>query len=794
MNDHEQLYSSLRADILARHFSLNRYTRADLFNMESFLGTLIPARDDDGGASPGGISWEIPTSPQLINGIPMPGPGVPLYSDAIDLRSKLRDGSLPQTERWRWVKHDRTNSLLMTGIRIISLCVDARLGDPLAMRVLARVLRTLEALFRFRQGPAPFAGYIVRWDVVASDLWETEPKLGERPRGFRHGAPRLVQNHEFLLNGDPKTFAAGEQYLYCTPFSDRRYQLAVERFNGDQRGADRYRRWEPSPDEYVGLVAGYFMIWHTFREANNPFRDNMDSTTRAAADNLLNTARDHVRRIGNYLKATGYYLVRPCGGFAARGALDRTNVILEYPFARAFSRITGDPIASFLPDTSATFEAAIQMAGYGEEYSQLHISRSHFKGSLEQILRANGAWPQNVALQESVRVLISLGVTLTPGHVIKAGLFHERLNERFEINEDNPAATGAANYIFNCAARVPLIGSKGVFEKLFPIALRGSDASSKFAPLMGLTALDDDADLTVAGAYVEWHSIIFANASENPDREIEPGDVNPGTSVFSAAVDFLLLPDTDKAGALEADLEKMRNAIVAQHDGKPPIGAYGMPGAPDLSVGEQHDSAQLYFGYSLPLSICWLHLARGVSPGFNAIEMPAADSIRMWPDPSVPTNVIHAGFQFPSQWLIRSPLPPGAGEIPLFKDPPDRPQDSDLGNPPPPVPVAGGEFDVPATGAWTDGWPNPTEYTLKREMRVALPDLPPELDPKSYVAQPTLTHLERSHVEWAESFIDGNDCVVQIRFDRRLGHLLPDLLDDRRYRGHVVVAWVRHTD
>lgn len=78
-------------------------------------------------------------------------------------------------------------------------------------------------------------------------------------------------------------------------------------------------------DELMGLVMGYDMI---YRLVNVP-------AVRTKVSNQVN-------RLGDYLAEHGYYLVRPEGGFSARGA---SGVLpaLEYPFSQVFQRITGNP-------------------------------------------------------------------------------------------------------------------------------------------------------------------------------------------------------------------------------------------------------------------------------------------------------------------------------------------------------------------------------------------------------------------------------------------------------------------
>jgi hypothetical protein len=813
---HEQLYAQLRAELLARHFSLNRYTRADHFDQQAFLGRQRGAAFRFHNASPGGITWAPPANPAT---------GRPLYRTAGQLRAKLRSGALPESERWRWAKHDRTNSLIQSGVRMVSLAIDLRLGDALALRVLERVIAGLDAMFHFTAGPSPYEGYMVRWDAVASDLWQTSGKAHR---------PKLVQNLEFLVNADTKTFDGGDHYLYCTPLDDPRYLEAIALHEGMQRGKDRYRRWEPSMDEYVGILAGYFMVWHTIREDNAAFRNGLAPRTRDRADALLASVRSHVRRIGAYLKATGCYLVRPNRGFAFRGAIDM-NPAFEYPVARACHRITGDPMADFLPGSGATFEHAVDMAGHGQRLRELTAAITVDAGmTAHAALARQGYAPSDPVTRSLVYSLLDIAATLAPFPPVQLLAAIELQRDLDIIGSVEERRTSIVlSYLMNFVARnTPGVGqgSIAVFTRVFPQLITHSP-STDWAPLVGLTALDDGNSI-VKDAYVEWYARLRGLESVDPFRaadpgipaagfdaasEIDPGHLRSGFTVFANAVRFILAPSADRATELEAQVEAMRQTIEDEHDGHAVLGSFPQPGSPNpedsppnppgTPVGEQHDSVRLMFGYMPPLSILWLHGARGGAPSLQ-IGRPTAASMRHWPAPEVPSSVVRAakrsdtGFPFPSRSIMRGDLPGGAAAYPLFKNPPPRPLDEDLG--PPPRPLRVDVFDVPEHGTWTDGWPFalptpppppavlPPVPRIRAEFRRPVPPLPAGRSPQHYRAVAAVTPLSTDKVDWTVT-VENGECIVVASFWQR-SLLPPDVADDRRFKVQIEIAWVRVTD
>jgi hypothetical protein len=777
---HEQLYSRLRAEILARHFSLNRYTRADHFDLEAFLGDQKTVAADDDNACAGGISWSIPRT----------GRNVPLYQDAIDLRKQLGRKRASQVERWRWAKHDRTNALLQTGFRLVSLCIDARAGDQIAWQVIERVLNTLHALLRFKGGPDPYRGYVVRWDVVSSDLWELKPPPSGSPK-----PPKLIQNFEFLLNPDTKTFSGGDHYMYCTPLNDPRHREAIRLHDG-QRGGDRFRRWEPSMDEYVGLVIGYFMIWHTFGNHAASIRGQLAPAARQRADAMVDRVKQHCRWIGEYLKKTGYYIVRPCGGFALRGAFG-VNPVLEYPFARAFSRITGDPINNFFPAHDATFERAIEMAGYGGAYRDFGVNPVAAGQSIESIMNANHLWPTDATQQNLLRAALAMPVvalTVVAQNLLKAAAFMPKLQLVGDTTE--LMGEGAMNYLFNSIARnhgTPGTvgeGSKALFETIFPL-FHTDGSSTEFAALLALTSLDDT-ETSVRDAYLSWYARLRQAGDFNPPSEIEPGDTKQGYTIAANAVRFILGPNSARAAELETQLDQMREKLETVHHGRPPIGDYRQPGGPEPAVAEHHDSARIMFGYMLPLSIVWLHHLRGGAPAVANVPAPTAASIaQQWPDAAVPREVIDAPFMFPRRWIQRGRLNPNQDQYQLFKDPPDRPVDGDLGPPPAPQTVAGNEFPVPSNGFLNDGFPNPFAGS-RVEVRGAIPPAPAGLDTSRYFAVASMEPTDQRNVEFPECYAENGQWVVKVQFKPRT--IIPPDVDERKFRAIVKITWMRHVD
>ncbi|HEX5703901.1 MAG TPA: hypothetical protein VFX97_11920 [Pyrinomonadaceae bacterium] len=781
-DEFEDAYSGLRAQILARHFFLSRYARADHFDMEAHLGDPGPLEPDNREASPGGIVWHRPQIAPPLRRLPDGSlVGIPardLYENADDLQSKLRAGVLSEIERWRWAKHDRTNSLLMTGIRLSCLAIEARLGNTDSLKVIDRILNTLEVLFKFSSNPT-FQGYVVRWDAVASDMWETRVVGGQT---------KLRQNYEFLLNADKKTWAEGHTYLYCTPFNDARYIQA-----NAKGGVDRYRRWEPSMDEYVGLVTGYYMI--TFALSETPEGWRRDAVE--LREQILTKVRTQADRIGRYFKQTGYFIVRPCGGFTFRGAID-INPCLEYPLARALAKITGNPTNAYFCGLSRTFERALDLAGYGPEYRAFNPSPADMGAAAGADVHS--FWSEHNLPRDdfgqAVESLVASVVSSGPTEMLlfltgwgKAAMFSERL----DIYPEGRTMVALA-WALNMTARRSPDGAKRVFN-LWMKAKMGNGPSNAFKCLLALTSIHDPSD-PVARGFCSQFDIFFANQPERGKTEMTTG-VPYGSYVEARAARVWLAQNEVDAAlqrqSLESELQEMLDSLKDTFDSQPPLTNVnledwaGVPGAPKGTVAERLDQRPSIIGFSLPLALAWLLCEKTGKEHFTAFQKPKRDSVEKWPAPAVPAKVVKAAREgkivVPVDTAIQNhPLPDDRDRYFLLTDPPPRTREKDLGDPPAPVEAFLGIL-VPSS---------PARYSpllpflgrQERDLRLPLPARPADAaDPNFFPAISSYEEVVSQNVEFTRPRIEDNAFVVTVRFKSSLFFV-------GAFQAKVSAAWV----
>ncbi|MGA7369592.1 MAG: hypothetical protein WBX01_10730 [Nitrososphaeraceae archaeon] len=215
-------------------------------------------------------------------------------------------------ERWRIQDVIDDNPLMLGGWLLTSLAVESYLGNIYATKILRKALIRLATLYKFKGNN--FDGYILRWDPVCREDWECRVITDGT---LQPGMEQIKYSNNFLVGQD-------NNYLYCAPSTDPRY-VRFKPQTDPEYGAwleffDKFRRMEPSMDEIVGLVSGYSMI---------------------STDQIIQSmVREQVPKLADYLNAHGYILLRPCGGFSARGA-SGASPVFEFPINRAFSRITG---------------------------------------------------------------------------------------------------------------------------------------------------------------------------------------------------------------------------------------------------------------------------------------------------------------------------------------------------------------------------------------------------------------------------------------------------------------------
>jgi hypothetical protein len=319
--EHARLYGEVRAQALSRFFAYSRYFRANQVFLWNYLGHLRSEADGRGEAD----SARLPCRARLIS---RPAQYDPIVVNGVEEPPERVLAGLPdhELERWRIAFHYNENPHLFGTYLMVALACEHALGSQTALPILRLAIDTLGRLYKY---DGAFAGYPLRYDAVSSDHWETR----EDPAT---GRPLPVRCCSFYLDADYR-------YLWCAPSTYPGYMPQPDRTTpGDEweRWRAQYRGHEPSMDEILGLVCTYSFV--------NALVD--DPALRAAI-------RAQVMRLGDYLARFGYILVRPCGGFAAKGASGLLPA-LEYPFGRVFERIAGDRFRS-----RASFEDAMRAGG-----------------------------------------------------------------------------------------------------------------------------------------------------------------------------------------------------------------------------------------------------------------------------------------------------------------------------------------------------------------------------------------------------------------------------------------------
>lgn len=99
--------------------------------------------------------------------------------------------------------------------------------------------------------------------------------------------------------------------------------------------------------------------------------------------------------LGGYLATHGYMLVRPCGGFALRGASGMLPA-LEHPFSIMFQRMTGNSFAS-----QCSWERAVQLAGLWDDIGGCLSGTEVDWASARLPCWAGLRWPRSWALSSA---------------------------------------------------------------------------------------------------------------------------------------------------------------------------------------------------------------------------------------------------------------------------------------------------------------------------------------------------------------------------------------------------------
>ncbi|HLL55502.1 MAG TPA: hypothetical protein VK447_18225 [Myxococcaceae bacterium] len=579
---HAALYGRLRASILSRQFAFGRYFRANLISPGNELEARVRANE---------------------------------------LRAK--EPSAQEEERWRVHHHIRENPLLFEGQLLTCLAIEYALGAKESLRPIRAAIDALGSLYKYRGNH--FDGYILRWDPVTSDHWTFTEENGRR-------VP--AHCHEFLIGEDGR-------YQYVTPSHDPRAlpmrtaaqlstlspQARQEYLNRHWEFVDLHRRRESSMDELVGLMLGYFMVHHLVPEPA-----------------LQQEVRRQVNALGDYLAEHAYLLVRPVGGFNARGG-GGLMPALEFPFGQAFKRMTGNAYAS-----RTNLEGALRKAGLWPAFEGPFKKWSTVGVALEVLL---------APLAGTFAAAFSLlaGKWVSPAQLGRAYAMYEQRHLLDVWNE-----TYAGEYLIS--AIVGGIEPRRRLELWFTAtASLGKSPATVFPPFLALLSLDGP-DPFVRQRYLAW----LSERLQHP--KLDPNEHWGAPSCFAAGVAAVLGGGQRWEKRLAERLEKSHAFLQGDCCG-------------DVELQDQfegrdwqstHESALSALDYMTGVALSWLHQRRHEEAGspVTAAPLPSYAPPAVSLEPVIPRAICAAAREG------RVPLPlevlpthadAAARGVPLFADP-----------------------------------------------------------------------------------------------------------------------------
>jgi hypothetical protein len=616
--EHAELYGKLRAALLSRHFAFGRYFPANYLSLYNHLGSLhasVSAADanHDDAALPA-CDGQTTVTPSA-------------YPDANGLVELTRnDPATALIERWRVADHERENPLMFSGQLLTCLAVEHRLGSTTALPILRQALFSIGSMFKFPATPG-FTGYPIRWDPTTCDHWVTELQGSQAHPLFCC---------DFQIDGE-------RRYRYCTSFDDPTYvpptnvgaghpasndpgwhddlgdprqPRAVERLTCLQR----YRSWEVSQDELVGLMLGYDMVYQLVSDAG---------------------VRDEVRRqvanLGDYLAEHGYLLVRPCGGFNARGASGALPCF-EFPFGNVFERITGNRFGSRVGFETACEQAGVWpcMRGVWPWLVMGAVVTAPFSFVLVLVARVVGFLFELIGVipeAEAARVLgqIALALGPTAGYHAVMALGVSGLRGCFDVWDEGARGEFAGAYLMKALWDPPIRYQVWVTaEKMY------GSYSAGFLPFLGLTGLfDADPFKRVANYYRDWYLA---------RRRLNPND-NPGANANApfAMAAAMVLGEPGIEGPLRQSLDQVHTAFTSVRAGELTLRDENgvredIVTQPRLQTGPA-DALE----YMTCLALSWLHVQSGALATESGPIDYRPEVAGAWPRPVVPGGVAATG-------------------------------------------------------------------------------------------------------------------------------------------------------
>lgn len=654
--EHAILYGQLRAQLLARHFAFGKYFRANHVSLWNRLGSTHRQ----------GSGTSVDQDDKAVGCTNREAARPSAYGDAAGLLAAT--GTVAgEVERWRVHDHGRENPLMLGSQLFVALAIEHSLGRTGALPVLQAAIHALGSLYKFHG--RHMDGYIIRWDPVTSDRWMTADQAG---------VIDPLYCCEFPLGAD-------RQYRYCTPFNHPQYvpfdptefyaedpeqpgHWRTYTTNDDwpprRRSLERFRSWEPSMDELVGLVLTYAAVHELVPEPT-----------------LRQEISRQVANLADYLGEHGYLLVRPDGGFSARGASGALPS-LEYPFSRVFTRITGRSFPS-----RSSFEGAMEKAGVWRTLEPAlrawTVGGLVVGGGLGALAGGIVSLFSDSAAAKGFGALIGGALGARAGWTIARALGLLANGNVFDVWRIDQRQEFALAYLFK---ELP-VSVQGRFELFMRgVAMGWGRHARGFPPFLGLTALFDSTDSAVRNAYL----------SLNPGAETDSrGEVlNSG---FAIAVGVAL-----GARRLEATLrdwldqayDRFTSDSCRRHLSLQDSWGLVRETIRNGSGGEGGNDPMDALEYLVCLALSWHVVRLQREAGLPESQITLFDlpsSIQSWPTPTAPNVAVQAGLvpglvsTASEDGAIETHLP-SRGDVPLFPSD-DSPPPAEAYKPPDPPPT-----------------------------------------------------------------------------------------------------------
>jgi hypothetical protein len=372
--------------------------------------------------------------------------------------------------RWNVKQSDRGENPLMLGCLLTAfLAVESSFGSVEARHALRGYLSTLDSLCPYTD--SGFEGCPVRWDNYTSEQWDEHPD----------GQPARCR--EFLERPGRGGYwpIVPEGALNVTrPWPNATDEEVKERSDF----LHGYRRTEISMDEIAGLMASFGLMLDLVPDPM-----------------VRREATRQMRRLGDYLAVNGYHLVRPVGGFSARGAAGMLPAF-EAPFARLIERTTRSSHWS-----RVEFPGALRRAGVWEALAGPYGWGGVLGGGAAVLLGAlTGGISVYLAGFLSAVAQLDLVSGVEIGRAWQIALHHDVFDVwDIKWQGDRQVFTTDARHEFVASFVLGKVPRERRWEYGMLASATSEGYAAGFGPFLGITALRDDADpLQTRTLYHTW--------------------------------------------------------------------------------------------------------------------------------------------------------------------------------------------------------------------------------------------------------------------------------------------------